>query len=78
MPPPSKRRGNLKNFKMQITLKYFGGLQQPDKVVEIQNKEELEIPNNCLLAVNMEYCLFEDMQLKDGDEVAIIPPVSGG
>lgn len=33
--------------------------------------------NSYLIAVNMEYSGM-DTQLKDGDEVAIIPPVSGG
>lgn len=33
--------------------------------------------NSYLVAVNMEYAGM-DTQLKDGDEVAIIPPVSGG
>ncbi len=30
-----------------------------------------------MIAVNMEY-VAEDHSLKDGDEVALIPPVSGG
>lgn len=30
-----------------------------------------------LIAVNQQY-VGEDMQLRDGDEVAFIPPVSGG
>jgi len=29
-------------------------------------------------AVNNEYCLDEKQQLKQGDEIALIPPVSGG
>ena len=33
--------------------------------------------NSYLTAVNMEYASI-DTELKDGDEVAIIPPVSGG
>ncbi|TVM01843.1 MAG: molybdopterin converting factor subunit 1 [Candidatus Brocadia sp. WS118] len=33
--------------------------------------------NSYLVAVNMEYAGV-DTELKDGDEVAIIPPVSGG
>ena len=31
----------------------------------------------CMFAVNMEYCGRDDI-VKEGDEVAIIPPVSGG
>ena len=33
--------------------------------------------NSYLIAVNMEYADL-NRQLKDGDEVAVIPPVSGG
>ena len=33
--------------------------------------------NSIAVAVNQEYALAEDV-LKDGDEVALLPPVSGG
>lgn len=37
------------------------------------------VMKSCVFAVNQEYvALSEDLQLKDGDEVAIIPPLSGG
>ena len=36
-----------------------------------------EAAASTLLAVNMEY-VEADVKLKDGDEVALIPPVSGG
>ena len=35
------------------------------------------LPNNILAAVNMDYVTF-DYQVKDGDEVAFFPPVTGG
>jgi molybdopterin converting factor subunit 1 len=37
----------------------------------------LEWPKGTLLAVNQEYA-GEQTVLRDGDEVAVIPPVSGG
>jgi molybdopterin synthase sulfur carrier subunit len=36
-----------------------------------------ELPPNTLMAVNMEY-VTQDHPVKDGDEVAFFPPVSGG
>jgi molybdopterin converting factor subunit 1 len=39
----------------------------------------LEVLNNCLLALNQEYVsLDEEISLTQGDEVALIPPISGG
>ena len=38
-----------------------------------------EIKSNLLIAVNQEYVGAEDtVRLKTGDEVAVIPPISGG
>lgn len=34
--------------------------------------------NSCLLTVNLEYIETGDTVIKNGDEVAIIPPVSSG
>lgn len=34
-------------------------------------------PNNLLVAINLEYAQFTD-KVKDGDEVAFLPPVTGG
>ncbi|MGD8592332.1 MAG: MoaD/ThiS family protein, partial [Gammaproteobacteria bacterium] len=36
-----------------------------------------QMPPNTLIAVNMEY-VTQDHLIKDGDEVAFFPPVSGG
>jgi sulfur-carrier protein len=38
---------------------------------------EKTIPENILAAINMEYADL-DTQVKDGDEVAFFPPVTGG
>jgi molybdopterin synthase sulfur carrier subunit len=37
----------------------------------------MQVPDNILAAVNMEYAGF-DAPVKDGDEVAFFPPVTGG
>ncbi|NIV15477.1 MAG: molybdopterin converting factor subunit 1 [Aliifodinibius sp.] len=42
-----------------------------------QNHVKLAKLNSFMIAVNMEY-VKSDVPLNDGDEVAIIPPVSGG
>lgn len=34
-------------------------------------------PDNVLVAINLEYAQFDD-PVKDGDEVAFFPPVTGG
>ena len=39
--------------------------------------EDAGIPDNALVALNMEYAEMEDC-VKDGDEVAFFPPVTGG
>ena len=36
-----------------------------------------ELPKNALLAVNQEFA-DRSTALKDGDEIALLPPVSGG
>ena len=37
------------------------------------------VMKSCVFAINQEYVpLSENMALKDGDEIAIIPPLSGG
>lgn len=38
------------------------------------------IKNNVIIALNSEYCddLNAVLELKNGDEIAVIPPISGG
>jgi len=38
---------------------------------------EKSLPGNILAAVNMDYVEFDNL-VKDGDEVAFFPPVTGG
>lgn len=48
-----------------------------EKIVE--NFTLHEIKNNLILAINEEFCNISDkLVLKQGDEVAVIPPLSGG
>ncbi|CAG8624197.1 11006_t:CDS:2 [Paraglomus brasilianum] len=53
------------------------------RICELEDKlkarhEKLKnILDICMFAVNKEYCGKDDI-VKEGDEVAIIPPVSGG
>lgn len=39
--------------------------------------QELPIPGNALVAINQQYAKF-DSTVKDGDEIAFFPPVTGG
>lgn len=56
-------------------------IREGEKVSDLWNRFKHKIPGNknfrVLLAVNGEY-VEEDRELKEGDEVAFIPPVSGG
>jgi molybdopterin synthase sulfur carrier subunit len=49
-----------------------------DKLKEqLQQQYELPSLDNVMIAVNEEYA-HDEMEIKDGDTVALIPPVSGG
>jgi len=76
---------------MKISVKYFASMR--DRVGKDEESLELsdgatiaelwgkvseeELPENTLVAINMEYTNSE-AALKDGDEVAFFPPVTGG
>ena len=78
---------------MQIKVKYFASMRERMGCAEqeIGVSESLlmveglwrgylsdqVLPVNTLVAVNMEYCDL-DTVIKDGDEVAFFPPVTGG
>lgn len=48
-------------------------------VVELYPQLQV-IANSIMLALNQEYISFEDetVQLQENDEIAVIPPISGG
>jgi molybdopterin converting factor subunit 1 len=57
---------------------YFGGMTCETLLTLIAKEypKTTEILKSCMVAVNMEY--QSNIELCDGDQVAIIPPVSGG
>jgi sulfur-carrier protein len=77
---------------MTITVKFFSSLREKlDISSQTVNPQEInnvkdawnkatngaEMPENILVAINMDY-VERTHQVKDGDEVAFFPPVTGG
>ncbi|MGR8933761.1 MAG: MoaD/ThiS family protein [Gammaproteobacteria bacterium] len=77
---------------MSITVRYFASLKElvgrSEEIVAdaagstvgdlwFRLNPSLPLPDNTLTAVNMEYAAI-DAPVKDGDEVAFFPPVTGG
>ena len=79
---------------MTITVKYFASLRElvgrGEDSLEIDDTDmtvsevwetvagsEKNLPDNILSAINMEY-VKPDARVRDGDEVAFFPPVTGG
>ena len=77
---------------MTITVKYFASLRErlarsqdeipADGIATVADvwrsaTQNAEFPPNALMAVNMDYAQRDD-RVKDGDEVAFFPPVTGG
>jgi molybdopterin synthase sulfur carrier subunit len=54
----------------------FTRLLSAREVWNCANPDKL-LPDNCLVAINMDYVEL-DNPVKDGDEVAFFPPVTGG
>ena len=72
----------------KVTVRLFAGLREragwstqeidADRVSDVWGQLDLDDePEGLLYAVNKEYA-EQDQRLADGDEVAVIPPVSGG
>ncbi len=77
---------------MSVNVKYFASLREtigrPNDEIAITNNitveelwqlatNDMPRPERLLVAVNQEYANFSQ-QIKDGDEVAFFPPVTGG
>jgi molybdopterin synthase sulfur carrier subunit len=75
---------------MSITVRFFASLredlgdnktlqaEQVQTVTDVWNQfSQNELGNNILISLNMEY-VNADCSVKDGDEVAFFPPVTGG
>ena len=79
---------------MTVTVKFFASLRETtglsEKIVEANEAsaqtvadlwslttDNLDLPPNTLVAINMDYVEL-DHKVRDGDEVAFFPPVTGG
>ena len=77
---------------MAVTAKFFASLRESlglnescislsdvNTVADVWDiaTNNAKMPPNILIAVNMDY-VDKEYQVKDGDEVAFFPPVSGG
>lgn len=77
---------------MSIKVRYFASLKQlvghgealfsadaplPVRSVWQRLNPQLTMPDNLLAAINLEYVDL-DAQVRDGDELAFFPPVTGG
>ncbi|MCW8933721.1 MAG: MoaD/ThiS family protein [Gammaproteobacteria bacterium] len=75
---------------MSITVKFFARLREQvgqaetslNDVSDVQSAwnqatQNMSMPDNTLCAINMQY-VSSDAPVKDGDEVAFFPPVTGG
>lgn len=61
----------------EVPLLLVTGSTVSDAVAAVRAKSPAAIPARPLVAVNERYASYDDV-LKQGDEVALIPPVAGG
>jgi molybdopterin synthase sulfur carrier subunit len=77
---------------MTIRVKFFASLREQFEKSDVQIEldesktvaqvwalvcDEMPLPSHILMAVNMEY-VNPNTPVKDGDEIAFFPPVTGG
>ncbi len=75
---------------MSIHVKFFASLKENLKISDCEVNDvttageawdvatqKAARPDNVLVAINLEYAQFDDA-VKQGDEVAFFPPVTGG
>jgi molybdopterin synthase sulfur carrier subunit len=75
---------------MSIQVKFFASLREKIGMSDVelvsatsagdawaQATDNAPRPDNVLVAINLDYAKF-DSAVKDGDEVAFFPPVTGG
>ncbi len=77
---------------MLIKVRYFASLREKvgrsgdsieaAQIMTVQDvwqalNQDVPLPDNVLVAINMDYAAL-DAKVRDGDEVAFFPPVTGG
>jgi molybdopterin converting factor small subunit len=55
-------------------------LEDLTNLLKKRHEKLVPVLENCIYAINMEYVEsdYQTILVKEGDEVAVIPPVSGG
>jgi len=72
----SRARTNLSQ--KEIFLKEGATIQDLVHILLQQHPQLAGILDHCIFAVNQEYLEKDPFPLSEGDEVAVIPPLSGG